>query len=79
LTTAVQRPGSFEAVTGAGGAIVGSWASSTVIVKVHDAVSPASSVAVHVTVVVPAAKTAPGAGRHATVAPGQLSAGVGGM
>lgn len=41
------------------------------------AVLPEASVAVHVTVVVPTGKVAPDGGTQATVAPGQLSTGVG--
>lgn len=47
--------------------------SVTVTVKVHVPVSPAASVAVHVTTVEPSGNEEPGAGKHATVAPGQLS------
>jgi hypothetical protein len=49
----------------------------TVTVKVQEAVAPAESVAVHVTVVVPIGKVEPEAGEHATVAPAQLSVAVG--
>lgn len=51
----------------------------TVTVKVQVAVSIAASVAVQVTVVVPTAKVEPDAGRQLTVAPEQLSVGVGGV
>ena len=52
-------------------------AGCTVIVNVHVPVFAAASVAVHVTVVVPTANDEPEAGTHTTVAPGQLSDGVG--
>ena len=48
-----------------------------VTVKVQVAVFDEASVAVHVTVVVPTANVDPLAGTHITVAPGQLSPGVG--
>ena len=62
-------------VTFAGQVIV--HAGCTVIVKVHEPVFAAASVAVHVTVVVPTAKLDPDAGTQTTVAPGQLSEAVG--
>ena len=48
-----------------------------VTVKVQVAVFAEASVAVQVTVVVPTGNVDPLAGRHAAVAPGQLSLGVG--
>ena len=47
------------------------------IVKLHIAVLPEVSVAVHVTVVVPIGKLDPEGGLHAVVTPGQLSVAVG--
>jgi hypothetical protein len=47
--------------------------STTVTWKLHRAVLPLASVAVHVTVVVPTGKALPLAGLQARVAPGQLS------
>jgi hypothetical protein len=79
VTAAPHWPGSLPRVIGAGHAIVGASVSLTVTVNVHAAVLPAASVAVHVTVVTPFAKVAPEAGAHETVAPAQLSAGVGGV
>jgi hypothetical protein len=50
---------------------------TTVTVNVQLPVLLDASVAVQVTVVVPAGKVEPEAGLHATVAPGQLSTAVG--
>jgi hypothetical protein len=52
-----------------------SWrqTSNTVTLKLQLAVLLDPSVAVHVTVVVPAGKHEPDAGAHATITPGQLS------
>ena len=58
---------------GAGHAIAGPVASVTVTENEQEAVLPAASVAVQLTVVVPTAKVEPEAGEHATVAPEQLS------
>src|SRR5438093_10836073 len=60
-----------------GQVIVGGCVSLTVIVKLQVAVSPAASVAVQVTVLVPIGNGVPLAGLPLTVAPGQLSVGVG--
>ena len=57
--------------------MVGFWLSTTVTVKVQDAVLLEASVAVQVTVVTPFWKVEPDAGTQAAVAPGQLSVGVG--
>ena len=65
----------FGTVTFAGHVIV--HAGCTVIVNVHVPVFAAASVAVHVTVVVPTGNDEPDAGTQFTVAPGQLSDGVG--
>lgn len=48
-------------------------ASQTVTVKLHEAVAPPESVAVHVTVVAPRGNADPEAGTQTTVTPGQLS------
>ena len=48
--------------------------SNAVTAKLHEAVFPEASAAVHVTVVVPIGKQVPEAGEHARVAPEQLSA-----
>jgi hypothetical protein len=55
--------------------LLSSWThrSKVVTAKLHVAVFPAVSVAMHVTVVVPIGKQLPEAGEHTTVAPGQLS------
>ena len=55
--------------------LLSSWThrSNAVTTKLHDALFPEASVAVHNTVVVPIGKQLPAAGEHATVAPGQLS------
>jgi len=60
-----------------GQVMLGACVSFTVIVKVHDAVLPTPSVAVHVTVVVPFANVAPEAGKQFTVGLEQLSVAVG--
>jgi hypothetical protein len=51
--------------------------SKVVIVKLHVAVLPDISVAVHVTVVTPRLKHVPDGGTHATVTIGQLSVTIG--
>ena len=61
----------------AGHVTVGGVPSTIVTVNVHVPVLPATSVAVHVTVVVPALKVEPDAGTHATVGVPQLSVPVG--
>jgi hypothetical protein len=63
-------------MTFAGHVTCGAVTSATVTVKLHIAVRPPESVAVHVTVVVPTAKLVPGIGEHVTVAE-QLSVAVG--
>jgi len=55
----------------------GGATSTTRTWKLHVAVFPAASVAVHVTVVTPSGKMEPGGGVHAVVTPGQLSLEVG--
>jgi len=77
VATAVQIPAAVFNVIFAGHVIAGGILSLTVTVKVQDAVFSEASVAVHVTVVVPLAKLEPEAGTQATVAPEQLSEGVG--
>jgi hypothetical protein len=64
-------------VTSAGHVTDGASESLTVTVNEQEPVNPAASVAVQVTVVIPMAKAVPVAGAHTTVAPGQLSVGVG--
>ena len=56
--------------------ITGGSVSTTVTVKLQLAVSPAASVAVQVTVVVPTGKVEPEAGLHEQLTPGQLSVAV---
>ena len=51
--------------------------SNTLIIKLHMVVLPEVSVAVQVTVVVPAGKVEPDGGTQTTVTPGQLSVAVG--
>jgi hypothetical protein len=60
-----------------GQVIVGAVVSCTVTVKLHEAIKPAPSVAVQVTVVAPTGKNEAEAGAQATVAPGTLSLTVG--
>ena len=50
----------------------------TVTANAHDVTLPLVSVAVQVTLVVPTAKTEPGAGVQTVVTPGQLSVALGG-
>jgi hypothetical protein len=57
----------------AGQVITGACVSTTVTVKLHEAVLPDASVAVAVTVVVPFGKVEPEGGLLTTVTPGQLS------
>jgi len=75
LTTAEQEFGSFGTEMFAGQLATGGWVSFTVTVKLHDAVLPAPSIAVQVTVVLPREKVEPLAGTQAMVAP-QLSVAV---
>ena len=77
VTTALHWLGSLQTVMFAGHVIDGAWQSFTVTVNEQDRVLPLVSVAVHVTVVVPLAKTEPEAGAQDVVAPGQLSVAVG--
>jgi len=73
----VHTPGSVDWTTGAGQITAGGVVSLTVTVNEQEAVFPDPSVAVQVTVVTPLANVDPDAGAHSTVAPGQLSVGVG--
>ena len=52
--------------------------SNVVTVKVHVAMFPDPSVALHVTVVIPIGNIEPDGGTHDAVTPGQLSENVGG-
>jgi hypothetical protein len=72
LTTAEQEFGSFGTEIFAGQLATGGWVSFTVTVKLHDAVLPAPSTAVQVTIVVPNENVEPLAGTQEAVAP-QLS------
>ena len=57
----------------AGQIATGGWASRTVTLKLQTLLRPAASVARHMTTVEPTGNAEPLGGRHATVAPGQLS------
>ena len=74
VTTAVQAPASVLPVIFAGQVIDGGWLSFTVTVNEQEAVRPAASVNVQLTVVVPFGKAVPGVGAQVGVpTPGQLS------
>jgi hypothetical protein len=73
-TTAAQVPDSLPITTSAGHVSVGASASMTVTVKLQLERLPASSVAVHSTVVMPVGNVEPLAGTHCNVTPGELSA-----
>lgn len=75
VTVAAHWPGALFTVILAGQLIV--QLCVTVTVKLQLAVLPDASVAVQVTVVVPTGKLVPDDGEHSTVAPGQLSFGIG--
>jgi len=51
----------------------GTHGQTMVTLKLHDAVLPLPSVAVHVTAVLPTGNALPDGGVHVTVTPGQLS------
>jgi len=70
-------PASAEATMAAGHVTTGFSLSLIVTVKLQVAMLPLASVAVQVTVWTPTAKVLPLAGKHATVAPAQLSVTVG--